>query len=316
MLTQVVFLLFTLAIFTVSSNALYFPDGSHNRPVFPATGGSITLDPPSRIVRRQTTPSSTLQPTMSVNITNWADQTNQLCINAINVTSITNPAGMVPCYNVLSYDPNTGVFLSEVRLFQIASMEQANIMSSVTGSGVLLEFPSAEITSSPGLQTITTLLGKRAARLLRRQTSSSATQAALVDAFYMNGTVAATPAYIPISWKPTDFSISAEKLLTPTTATLNLNVSGTLTPFSMSDSMVMFVNGLFSPEYVQSNTTYIPRGVFWLNIDHQPQRLSRLLDLYFQGAVLELRQLDSTCSVHTGLYSPPSSLLEHSRNGR
>jgi hypothetical protein len=50
-------------------------------------------------------------------------------------------------------------------------------------------------------------------------------------------------------------AISAQKLLTPTTATLNLNVSGTPTPFSMSDSMVMFVDGLFSPEFVQSNTT-------------------------------------------------------------
>jgi len=199
MLTQVVVLLFTLSIFTVSSNALYFLDGSHNRPVLPATGGSITLDPPSRIVRRQATPSSTLQPTISVSMTNWANETNQLCIDAINVTSITNPAGMVPCYNVLSYDPNTGVFLSEVRLFQIASLEQANIMSSVIGSGLLLEFPHAEITSSPGTQAITTLLGKRAAGLLRRQAGASATEATLVDAFYMNGTAAVTPEYIPIS---------------------------------------------------------------------------------------------------------------------
>ena len=196
MWTQVV-LLFILTIFTVSSNALYFPDGSHNRPHFPGTGGSVTLDPPSRIVRRQTTPSSTLQPTLSVNMTDWADQINQLCIDAINVTSITNPAAMVPCYNVLSYDPNTGIFLSEVRLFQIVSMEQTNIMSSVTSSGVLLEFPNAEITSSPGIQTITNLLGKRAARLLRRQASSA--QATLVDAFYMNGTADVTQrAYIPI----------------------------------------------------------------------------------------------------------------------
>lgn len=249
---QVVILLFTTLIF--SSNALYFPDGSHNRPVFPATGGSVTLDLPSRIVRRQTTPSSTLQPIISVNMTDWADETNQLCTAAINVTSITNPAGMVPCYNVLSYDPNTGNFLSEVRLFQIASLEQSSVMSTVNGSGVLLEFPDAEITNSPGIQTITSMLGKRAARLLRRQASSSS-QPILVDAFYMNGTANINQQYEPDPLKFTNSSISEKELVTPTTATLNLNMSGTPTPFSMSDSMVMFVNGLFSPEFVQSNTT-------------------------------------------------------------
>ena len=193
MLTQVVVLLFTAFIF--STDALFFPDGSHNRPIFPATGASVTLDMPSRIVRRQTTPSSTLQPVMSVNMTDWADETNELCTAAINVTSITNPAGMVPCYNVLSYDPNTGIFLSEVRLFQIASMEQSSVMSAVTGSGVLLEFPYAEITSSPGIQIVTNMLGKRAARLLRRQASSSS-QPTLVDAFYMNGTANINQGYV------------------------------------------------------------------------------------------------------------------------
>ena len=213
----------------------------------------MTLDSPTRIVRRQTTPSSTLQPVISVNATGWDDQTNQLCTAAINVTSITNPAGMIPCYNVLSYDPNTGIFLSEVRLFQLVALEETSVMSGVTGSGILLEFPSAEITSSPGIQTISSMLGKRARGLVRRQASSPA-QATLVDAFYMNGTADITRGYVHCL-KAANISVSAKKLLTPTTATLNLNVSGIPTPYSMTDSMVMFVNGLFSPEFVPSNTT-------------------------------------------------------------
>lgn len=55
-------------------------------------------------------------------------------------------------------------------------------------------------------------------------------------------------------------SMSVQTLLTPTTATLTLNVSGTPTPYGMTDSMIMFVNGLFSPQFhaTASNTTYLP----------------------------------------------------------
>ena len=52
--------------------------------------------------------------------------------------------------------------------------------------------------------------------------------------------------------------LSAQDILTPTTATLNLNISGTLTPYSMSDSMVTFVNGLFSPNYSGPQATAGP----------------------------------------------------------
>ena len=164
-----------------------------------STGGTITLDPPTRIVRRQVSPSSTLKPMISIsdtNATDWANQTNQLCIDAINMTTVTNPAGVVPCYNVLSFDPNTGMFLSEVRLFQIVNMVQPSVMASATGSGVLLEFPHAQINGSPGQDSISSMLAKRGIKLDKRQDTSMG-QVIVVDAFYMNGTADITQGYRP-----------------------------------------------------------------------------------------------------------------------
>ena len=198
MLTQVV--LFTaLILFTVTSQALYFPAGSHNHGTHGAAsaGGTITLDPPTRIVRRQENLSSTLKPVIAISdtdVANWGIQTNQLCMGAINMNSVTNPAGVVPCYNVLSFDPNTGIFLSEVRLFQIVSMVQSSVMASAMGSGVLFEFPHAEIHGSPDGQRLPRALAKRDLKLGRRQDPSMG-QVNVVDAFYMNGTAEITKGY-------------------------------------------------------------------------------------------------------------------------
>jgi hypothetical protein len=189
-------LLFLLSLFPPQTHALFFPDGSHNHPVFPSSGSIIALEPPTKVVRRQTTPSSTLQPVISVtNATGWADQTNQLCMNSLNLTSITNPAGVVPCYNVLSFDPNTGVFLSEVRIFQVVSMEQQTVLAGATGSGVLFEFPHAQITSSPGADNLVTVLESMNAMLMKRQNSNLG-QINIVDVFYMNGTADITQKYV------------------------------------------------------------------------------------------------------------------------
>ena len=198
MLTRVV--LFTaLFLFSGTSQAVYLLPGSYNHGAHGAvsTGGTITLDPPTRIVRRQVNPSSTHKPIISIsstNATNWANETNQLCMNAINMASITNPAGVVPCYNVLSFDPNTGMFLSEVRLFQIVSMVQSSVMASAMGSGVLFEFPHAEIHGSPDGQRLPSALAKRDLKLGRRQDPSMG-QVNVVDAFYMNGTAEITKGY-------------------------------------------------------------------------------------------------------------------------
>ena len=108
-------------------------------------------------------------------------------MDAMNMTSITNPAGVIPCYNVLSFDPNTGNFLSEVRLFQVVSMEQQSVLAGVTGSGVLFEFPHAQITSSPGSDDIDALLESMNAMLVKRQNANIG-QVNIVDAFLMNGT--------------------------------------------------------------------------------------------------------------------------------
>ena len=197
-------LLFIVHLFTLHSHALFFPDGSHNHPVFPSSGSIIALEPPTKIVRRQTTPSSTLKPIISItNTTGWADQTNQLCMNSLNLTSITNPAGVVPCYNVLSFDPNTGVFLSEVRIFQIVSMEQQSVLAGATGSGVLFEFPHAQITSSPGAANLDATLEKMNAMLMKRQNSNIG-QVNIVDVFYMNGTADISQRY---SFPPTTILI-------------------------------------------------------------------------------------------------------------
>jgi hypothetical protein len=193
MLTPVVFLISLL--FAITSNALYFPHGSHNGLARrPSTGGTITVDPPSRVVRRQTSPSSTLKPIISVtntNLTDWGSQTNQLCINAINMTSITNPAGVIPCYNVLSFNPNTGAFISEVRLLQVASLVQPGVMADSSNTGILFEFPHAGITNTPEAASIPNLFGKRT--ITKRQTSLG--QVNVVDAFYMNGTADITQQY-------------------------------------------------------------------------------------------------------------------------
>lgn len=55
-------------------------------------------------------------------------------------------------------------------------------------------------------------------------------------------------------------SLPEKQLLTPTTATLNLNMSSQNTAYSMTDSMVLFVNGLFSPNFIPADTStpYIP----------------------------------------------------------
>jgi hypothetical protein len=111
---------------------------------------------------------------------------------AINESAIINPAGLVPCYNVLLFDPNTGMFISEVRLFQVVSLEQPALLEQVTGSGVLFEFPYAQITSSPDESSV---LGKRSTRLVRRQTPQG--QVNLVQTFYMNGTAEVDNKYYP-----------------------------------------------------------------------------------------------------------------------
>lgn len=240
-----------------STNALFFPDGSHNHPVLPSAG-SITIDIPSRILRRQSSPSTTTQPIISVpmnNISEWATQTNQLCIAKVNVTAIDNPAGVIPCYNVISWDPNTGAFVAEVRLFQVTNMEQPAVMADTSGSKVLLEFPRATLTDTPVLESVSALVGKRSVSLVRRQASSPG-QVNIVDAFILNGTADVTQGLLRRG-RRVNCSISSKELVTPTAATLTLNVSNVLTPYSMTNSMIMFVNGVFSPQFnmAQSPTT-------------------------------------------------------------
>jgi hypothetical protein len=187
MMTLAVF--FTFLLLSIHAQAVYFPVGSHNRgPVVPATGGTITMDPPTRIVRRQTTASSTLQPVIAVqNTTDWSSQTNQRCQAAVNTSTITNPAGVYPCYNVISYDPNTGIFLAEVRMLQVVNMMQSSVLSSVTGSSMLFEFPDATVTNNIGTDSFVSTLGKREIKLVRRQTSTQG-QVNIVDSFLLNGT--------------------------------------------------------------------------------------------------------------------------------
>jgi hypothetical protein len=108
----------------------------------------------------------------------WVDDTNTLCLNAINASAIINPAGVVPCYNVLMWNPNNGQFLSEVRLFQMQQLVDQSVMDRATGSSVLFEFPDATITGSPGDADIVNLLSTR-----------DNGDVSIVDAFYMNGTV-------------------------------------------------------------------------------------------------------------------------------
>lgn len=252
MLTRVVFLL-NILLLSLHTHATFFPDGSHNRPIFPATGGIITLDEktPTRLIRRQASPSTTANPIVQIsNTTDWSDQTNQLCMASFNVSAITNPAGVIPCYNVLWFDPNTGMFLAEVRLFQVVNMMQTSVLSKATGSGVLFEFPHASITSSPGSDDLSTVLNEMNAMLVRRQTQEIG-QVNIVDAFLMNGTADITQKY-HLSRNDVNGSIAAKQLLTPTTATLTLNMSSSPTPYSMTDSMILFVNGLFSPSFVAS----------------------------------------------------------------
>jgi hypothetical protein len=246
MLAQVVFVISVLL--SITSHALSLSLGSHNE-----ARRASPVDPPTKLVRRQTKPSSTRKPIISVsdtNATRWAAQTNQLCMAAINITSITNPAGVVPCYNVLSFDPNTGFFLSEVRLFQIVNMEKPAIMAGASGSGLLFEFPHAEIHAGPGPETKSNRLGKRA--ITERQSSMG--QVNVVDAFYMNGTADISQPYQPIH-NEINSSLTPQQLLTPTTVTLNLNISSSITPFSMTSSLVMFVNGVFSPQFVSAPTS-------------------------------------------------------------
>lgn len=200
MLTQVV-LFSTIFFLSITAQALYFPPGSRNNDAHGAAsiGGTVTLDLPTRILRRQVNPSSTLKPIISIsdtNATNWANQTNQLCMNAINITTVTNPAGVVPCYNVLSFDPNNGMFLSEVRLFQIVNMVQPSVMAGATGSGVLFEFPHAQINGSPGEDAIASMFAKRGIKLDKRQDPSMG-RVVVVDSFYMNGTADITQGYRP-----------------------------------------------------------------------------------------------------------------------
>lgn len=202
MLTPVVLSLLLLT--ARSTSALFFPDSSHTNGYHALDARSnldlltLTVDiPPKLLLKRSSTsssPSSSLLPVISVsNLTNWNETTNQLCIQAINTTEIDNPAGVVPCYNVLSFDPNTGIFLGEVRLFQVPSLVQDGVLAQTTGSGVLFEFPDATINSSP--DNITSFLGSAALQMRKRKlnrrqsgTSSTTGQTTLIDAFYMNGT--------------------------------------------------------------------------------------------------------------------------------
>jgi hypothetical protein len=165
--------------------ALFFPEGSHNHPSW-----SSGFESPTRIVRKST-PSTSAQPIMSdLNSTDWSNQTNEECLAALNTSTIINPAGIAPCYNVLFFDPNSGNFISEVRLFQVISMEQPTLLSKVSSTGLLFEFPHAEITDSPGLNNITGLLS--GGTMGRKRTN----QINLVDTFYMNGTADISGKYL------------------------------------------------------------------------------------------------------------------------
>lgn len=152
------------------------------------------------------------------------------------------------------------MFLAEVRLFQVVNIMQSAVLAKATGSGVLFEFPHASITSSPGSDDINAVLDKMNAMLVRRQTTEIG-QVNIVDAFLMNGTADITQKYHPF-WNVVNGSIAAKQLLTPTTATLTLNMSSSPTPYSMTDSMILFVNGLFSPSFVASQAAaYIPTSI-------------------------------------------------------
>jgi hypothetical protein len=115
---------------------------------------------------------------------------------SFNVSAITNPAGVIPCYNVLWFDSNTGMFLAEVRLFQVVNIMQSSVLAKATGSGVLFEFPHASISSSPGSDDINTVLDQMNTMLVRRQTTEIG-QVNIVDAFLMNGTADITQKYHP-----------------------------------------------------------------------------------------------------------------------
>jgi len=238
MITLVVFL--QLLLFSAHSTALFFPQGSHNRgPPRLATAGTITLDPPTRLIRRQTPAASTLQPVVAVtNTTNWASQTNQLCQANVNTSTISNPAGVYPCYNVLSFNPNNGNFVAEVRMMQIVNMENQTSMASVTGSSILFEFPDATVTNMGGTDDLAGAMGT-VGKLVRRQSTQ---QINIVSSFLLNGTAEIS------------HNTAVKTMLTPTTAMLTLNMSSGAVPFGLTDSMVAFANGVFSNNFVAPTT--------------------------------------------------------------
>jgi hypothetical protein len=181
MLTRVVFLA-NLLFLAIPSFALFL----RGSPKF-ASIEEITVPPPSRLVRRGSQRQAT-QPVISIsNTSDWPEETNQLCMNAINISTINNPAGVVPCYNVLSWDPNTGNFMSEVRLFQVVNLEQKSVLDQATGSGVLFEFPFATVTGVPSDANVSSLLMRRAIELSKRQNQNIG-PVNNTSAFYLNGT--------------------------------------------------------------------------------------------------------------------------------
>jgi len=68
------------------------------------------------------------------------------------------------------------------------------VLAGATGSGVLFEFPHAQITSSPGGENLDATLEKMNAMLIKRQNSNLG-QVNIVDVFYMNGTADITQRY-------------------------------------------------------------------------------------------------------------------------
>ncbi|KAI9655581.1 MAG: hypothetical protein M1821_005374 [Bathelium mastoideum] len=209
-----------------------------------------------------TSSSSTSNPTVSstpasgnaadFNLTQWNEMTSQACSNAIQALNgnAGNPSGMAVCYNVPFLDNSTGVFESEVRLYNLSapSGEWAGLQSNAIS--ISMSYLGASVAPTRGL-------------MMKRSELVSESLASAVEKRQSMMTAMVTKTYIgEIHNSITVNGMTVPQLQSLLIPNISLNALSpqTAQPIStnLSSTDASFVSGVFSQ---QSTTSTSPNAV-------------------------------------------------------
>ncbi|KAF2231034.1 hypothetical protein EV356DRAFT_452798 [Viridothelium virens] len=180
------------------------------------------------------------------NITQWNEMTAQACSSAIQALNgnAGNPSGMAVCYNVPFLDNSTGVFESEVRLFNLSAPSGEWAGLSMDAISISMSYLGASVAPTRGL-----MMAKRDVSTMERRQSIMSAMTNKTYIGQIHNSITVNGMTVP----------QLQSLLIPN-ITLHALSPQTAQPIStnLSSTDASFVSGVFSQ---QSTATTDPNAV-------------------------------------------------------